>query len=542
MIAILAKPNSHAAKILNRMEVSDDLRRVFPFELGTSRKETTHQSFSVRDLFSSAIEVAIDRKSQQVGSQHVLLAILKRRYFRDPFKNCKVSYLHACRVCHEFESYGWDSHTPFPLKTIRYLGYLPIRLFRKVGLARKVFWQLSIVNPQFMRNPYPAYARLRKEGLRRDPLLGFWIASRHDDVGTVLRDPRFVRDFAKFVPPELSRDRLPPAIRAELCPIPEYLSNVMLLQDPPRHTRLRGLVSAAFTPRAIAEMGTRIQEITDEMLDRVAVRGEMDLIGDFAYPLPTVVICEMLGVPADDRDDLKRWSDDVAGLLTSTNTIAEDKHGAKAMLEIREYFEGVVANLRRSPKGGLLSAMATAEAAGDKLSEMELYANAILLLAAGHETTTNLIGNGMLALFENPEQLRKLRDDPSIMPTALEELLRYDSPVQWTARIVSEDLEFGGQKIKRGDYVLASIGSANRDTSHFENADRLDLTRADNRHLAFGAGIHFCLGAALARMEGAIAIGTLLRRFPDIRMPPQRISHRKSRPLRGLTQLKVLLR
>ena len=548
LAAMLAYPACNAAKILKRLRVTEKLRAELKAPETPPQKQATQFAPDASAAFRFCIEEAIQFKEMRIGSEHLLLAIARDKELGVPLHRLGVNYKKVRAVKSNFLRHGWDATTDQAPSTLglpfHYMSGVVKVLRKNAALAKKVFVDLSIVNPRFISNPYPVYAKLRAEGVRRDPVIGFWIATRYDDVETVLRDGRFVRDFIKFVPPERSRHRLPDAIRQELCLIPEYLSNVMLLQDPPKHTRLRGLVNAAFTPRAIAEMNTRIQKISDELLDRVEARkdGEMDLIGDFAYPLPTVVICEMLGVPAGDRDKLKTWSDDVAGLLTSTSLISEDKRGAQSMLEIRDYFSEVIADLKQKPHRGLLSALIAAEAAGDKLSEIELYANAILLLAAGHETTTNLIGNGMLALLRNPEQLRKLRDDPSLMPAAIEELLRYDSPVQWTARIVSEDLELGGRSVKRGDFVLVSIGSANRDAAHFREPDRLDITRADNRHLAFGAGIHFCLGAALARMEGAIAIGTLLRRFPNMNLPSQRLTYRKSRPLRGLLKMRVRLK
>ena len=533
--------DSHSVRIFSRFGIptSSSAQQkdpaVFPASLALDR--------DAAGALRHATDEAIATGELRIGSEHLLLAVLRDANARAGLNGAAISYRQAHAAARDFRRHGWDAPPPSLLgRPLRHLSGLIKVASAKAQLAKKVYLQHSIANPRFISDPYPLYARLRAEGLRRDPLMQFWIATRYDDVAAVLRDPRFVRDVNKFIPADVSRERLPAAIRSELCPIPEHLSQTMLLQDPPRHTRLRALVSAAFTPRAIADMHGRIQQISDELLDAVAARGEMDLIGDFAYPLPTIVIAEMLGVPIKDRDKLKVWSDEVSGLLTTTSTLAEDVRGAAAMSALHHFFSATVAARRARSDNSLLSALVSAEAAGEKLSEMELYSNAILLLAAGHETTTNLIGNGIFALLQNPEQLRKLRDDSGLMPAAIEELLRYDSPAQWTGRTANEDVELHGTRIKRGEMIILGLGSSNRDPKYFSDPDRLDLARADNRHLSFGAGIHFCLGAALARMEGAIAIGTLLRRFPNLSLPRQKIVRRKSRPLRGLAALKVVWR
>jgi cytochrome P450 len=533
-VAMLAIKDSHGARILCSSVSS------FQLQNGGSTGPDLKLAPDASDVFRRATDEAIGTGDNRIGSEHVLLAALRESRLVASLNCAPISYAQARAAVRDFQRHGWDAPQPSLLgRPFRHVSGLLKGARRKLLLARKVYLQHSIANPRFISDPYPLYARLRAEGLRRDPLMQFWIGTRYEDVVAVLRDPRFVRDVNKFIPDELSRERLPAPIRKELCPIPENLSQAMLLQDPPKHTRLRALVNAAFTPRSITDMHGRIQQIADELLDSVASRGEMDLIADFANPLPTIVISEMLGVPTQDRDKLKLWSDDVAGLLTTTSTLAEDVRGAAAMSSIHDFFSAIVAKRRSRPDGSLLSAMVTAEAAGDKLSEMELYSNAVLLLAAGHETTTNLIGNGLFALLQHPQQLRKLRDDPSLMPTAIEELLRFDSPAQWTGRTANEDVDLNGTRIKRGEMIIVGLGSANRDPKYFTDPDRLDITRVENRHLSFGAGIHFCLGAALARMEGAIAIGTLLRRFPNLHLPRQKIVRRKSRPLRGLAALRV---
>jgi cytochrome P450 len=302
------------------------------------------------------------------------------------------------------------------------------------------------------------------------------------------------------------------------------LTNTMLLQDPPDHTRLRTLVSRAFTPRAIEGLHGQIQSIMDGLLDAIVDRGAADLIADFAYPLPVSVINEMLGVPARDRALFRQWSFDIARSLDAIVLPDPDiiARGNAAGAAIGAYFEDLVAERRRAPRADLLSAMIAVEEAGDRLSIEELLATGLLLFLAGHETTTNLIGNGVLALLRHPEELRRLREDPALVESAVEELLRYDSPVQRVSRLVYEDVTLGDRTIPAGSLVLGLLGAANRDPDHFPEPDRLDLRRRDNRHLAFGWGIHFCLGAPLARLEGQLAFRTLLRRLPNLALAAER--------------------
>jgi cytochrome P450 len=370
---------------------------------------------------------------------------------------------------------------------------------------------------------------------REDPVhhspLGFWVLTRYADVIASLRDPRLIKEpIAAFV-----------AARFGMA-VPPGLGLSMLDRDPPDHTRLRGLVSKAFTPKALESLRPRIQQIVDGLLDQIERRGEMDLIEEFAYPLPVIVICEMLGVPVEDHERFKHWGLDIARGLDAIMLPPDSEVGKRSVSGRRalaEYFRALIAERRAAPRDDMLSALIAAEEAGDKLSEEELLASCILLLVAGHETTVNLIGNGTLALLKHPEQLRRLRENPGLIGSAVEELLRYDGPVQRTARIPSEDLVIGGKTIPKGEMVMPFLGAANRDPAQFPDPDRLDITRTDNRHIAFGMGIHFCLGAPLARMEGQIAISTLLRRLPKLALASQLPEHRQSLTLRGLVSLPV---
>jgi len=387
------------------------------------------------------------------------------------------------------------------------------------------------MDPEFLADPYPTYHRLRAEDPVYQSPLGFWVLTRYDDVSAVLRDPRFIKEpLAALVAARFGAE------------VPRGVGLSMLDRDPPDHTRLRGLVSKAFTPRVVDGLRSRIQQIVDELITRVQAAGSMDVIEEFAYPIPVNVICEMLGVPLADHERFKGWSLDIARGLDSIwlppdsevpRRSAASRHG------INDYFRGLIAQRRASPRGDLLSALIAAEEAGDKLNEEELLATCILLLIAGHETTVNLIGNGVLALLRNPGELKRLRETPGLIMTAVEELLRYDGPVQRTARVASAEATIGGRTIAKGEMVMPFIGAADRDPSQFPDPDRLDLTRADNRHIAFGWGIHFCLGAPLARVEGQIAIDALVRRLPRLELMTDAPEYRQSLTLRGLKTLPV---
>ena len=383
-------------------------------------------------------------------------------------------------------------------------------------------------DPAFNADPYATYHRLRAEDPVHQTPMGIWILTRYDDVATVLRDARFGRKGFD----ELIRDRFGE----------NTFDQAMLFRDPPDHTRLRALVNKAFTPRVIEEMRAKIQKTVDRLLDGVRDARAMDVIADLAYPLPVSVISEMLGVPAEDRDLFRGWSADIARSLDAIVLPTEPEvveRGNAARHALSSYFRALIAERRRRPQRDLLSDLIAAEEQGDKLSEEELMATILLLFVAGHETTVNLIGNGTLALLRNPNQLEALRRSPALIGGAIEELLRYDAPVQRTGRMPNTDVELGGKRIAKGDLVLSLIGAANRDPAHFAEPDRLDLARADNRHLAFGWGIHFCLGAPLARAEAQAAIGTIARRMPALALATPTPEWREASALRGLKTLPV---
>jgi cytochrome P450 len=390
--------------------------------------------------------------------------------------------------------------------------------------------------PDVHANPYPSYERLRSEDpVHWSPMMEVWVLTRYDDMVAVLTDNRWSADRRQ------TRNRFAAeAVRRQEEFGPFGRTQTMLTSDPPLHTRLRRLVSKAFTPRMVEGLRPRVQEIVDELLDAVQGGGRMDVIRDLAYPLPVIVISEMLGVPPEDRDRFKHWSDEIVGALNgpfATQEVLERARGS--VNELATYMHGVIEERRREPRDDLMSGLIAAEEQGQILSEDEMLATAMLLLVAGNETTTNLIGNGMLALLRNPEQMRLLRDDPSLIPTAVEELLRYDGPVQGTGRVATEPMEIDGRLVEPQQAVLCMLAAANRDPAQFERPDELDVTRQPNEHLAFGDGIHFCLGAPLARLEGQIAFQSLLERLPEPRLAAEELHWGGTFILRGLTGLPI---
>jgi cytochrome P450 len=394
---------------------------------------------------------------------------------------------------------------------------------------------VPLFGTEMLNDPFPLYQRLRSiDPVHWSEKFQAWIVTRFDEVVAGLNDLRLSSDRTALLQ-ELSGSK-------ELEPFFSFLSRRMIFNDPPKHTRLRGLVGKAFTPHVVEAMRPHIQQLVDGFLDAKQKTGCMDLIGDLAFPLPATVIMEMLGVPAEDRDRLKKWSDDfVVFFSTHPTNIRMDQYrrALESMRVMVDYFRAALPRIRSAARPGLLYTMELAEEQGDQLSEAELLANANLLLVAGHETTTNLIGNGMLSLLRHPDQMQKLKDNPSLLPGAIEEFLRHDGPVQFTHRLAREDVSLGGKTIRRGQFVFLFLAAANRDPAHFPDPERLDISRPAHKHVAFGLGHHFCLGAPLARLEAQIAFATILRRLPNLRLATDRLQYRDNFNLRGLQTLSV---
>ena len=381
-----------------------------------------------------------------------------------------------------------------------------VRAVRPIAKQSLLTWErlesgisFDLTSSEVRANPYDLYERLRhKDSVHRMRLTNAWALTEYEDAQTVLLDhKRFSSGDNKL----------------------EYAPYRTILDlDPPDHTRLRSLISKAFTPRSVSELGPRAQQIVDELLDGIADKDKFDLISDFAFPLPVIVIAEMLGIPAEDRDRFNVWSNDIA--LAVEPVLSEEEIGRieRSSDELVEYFEGIIEQRRQRPQDDLLSALLAAKEEGDKLSHEELLGTLMLLLVAGNETTRSLIGNGMLALLRNPSQLQRLRDNPDLLDTAIDELLRYDSPVQFIIRVVLEDMEFRGKQLRAGQRIFVLVGAANRDPSVFAEPDVLDIARKEKSHISFGRGIHHCLGSPLALLEARIAFASLIERFASIRL------------------------
>jgi cytochrome P450 len=395
----------------------------------------------------------------------------------------------------------------------------------------------DFTSPAFKQNPFPAWEDLRTtEPLYRFPVTEgqyAWMVTRYEDAQAILKDQRFIKNRMTLLSEEEKDqiDRSSPTLK--------LLSYNMLAADAPDHSRLRRLVSKTFTPRMIEGLRNRIQQITDDLLDQVQERGEMNLINDFAFPLPVTVICEMLGIPAEDRQQFRKWSN---AILDQSGPFDANRQAPPEVEEFTDYVRRLIATKSEHPDDGLVSQLVQVEEGGDRLSENELISMIFLLIVAGHETTVNLIASGTLALLQHPEQMRLLQNDPSLIVPAIEELLRYTAPVIiGTGRWASEDIEVHGTLIPKGEMVLVSLMGANTDPERFAAPADLDITREENEHIAFGKGIHFCLGAPLARLEGQIAISTLLRRLPDLHLQgdAQELKWRPGLILRGLQELPV---
>ncbi|WP_010532371.1 cytochrome P450 family protein [Lentibacillus jeotgali] len=395
--------------------------------------------------------------------------------------------------------------------------------------------EVDLSSNAFNQNPYPVFSKLREN----DPVYRTvmadgqyaWIVTRYEDAVSVLKDNRFIKDPTNLITDEEKRtDR-----KAEK----GVFMNTMLFSDLPDHKRLRGLVQKAFTPRMIEGLRGRIEEITNDLLDGIQQEGKMEIINDFAFPLPIIVICEMLGVPSEDRNQFRSWSNTLVEANNNPEQIQNVQQDLEAFIG---YIHQLITKRRKDPQRDLISSLIRAEEEGDQLTEPELYGVVSLLIIAGHETTVNLIGNGILALLEHPDQMEKLKQQPNMMKTAVEEFLRYNGPVEFsTNRWAGETLDFKGKTIPKGELVLVALDSADRDPDQFKDPNVLDVTRQQNRHLAFGKGIHFCLGAPLARLEGGIAFNTLLRRMPDLRLntDPESLQWRPGMLMRGLKELPV---
>ena len=384
-------------------------------------------------------------------------------------------------------------------------------------------------------DPYPGYHRLRSQDSvqwREFFGAGFWLALGHEDVVSILRDPRFSAD--------RSRANIPDELRARFSPLGLKSTRSMLTAEPPDHGRLRHSVSGAFTAAALEPLRSHAQRFVDGVIDNAERTNRLDVINDLAHPLALSTMTQTLGVPIDDHAQFRRWSSDILVAIGPLVTYQAGRRAEQSISELTKYLQDLVSERRAEPRDDLLTSLISAADEGVSLTESELYWTLIQLLVAGTETPTNFIGNAFRALLNNPDQMQRIRDDPALIESAVEELLRFDSPLQATGRVAIEDVHLAGQTIRKGDIILPFLGAANRDPDVFPSPDVLDVGRTSNWHVAFGAGIHFCIGAQLARLEAAIAFETVLRRLPRLRFAtPSNLRWRRTVIARGLKSLEV---
>lgn len=394
----------------------------------------------------------------------------------------------------------------------------------------------ALTSEAFNQNPYPLYHELRQQApVYWSEAWGCWLLTRYDDITWTLQDYQTFTSLGRLT----ATMELPEPLWERVAPLVRHYSQGLINVDPPDHTRMRQLVHMAFTPRAIRKMRAYIEDIVERLIDEQIERGFMDVIWDFSYPLPVTVIAEMMGIPVEDHAKFKRWSGEIVGFMATPKPRPEVLLKSQdALLAMQQYFRDIYAKRRLAPEDDLITALVRAELEGDKLSEEEMVSSCVTILIGGHETTTYLIANGVYALLQHPDQLRRLRDNPALDASATEEFLRYEGPFQRNRRIATRDVVIGDMTIKKDQLILQFLGAANRDPSRFDQPDALDLARSPNKHLAFGYGPHFCLGAPLARLEAPVAIRALLQKLPKIRLAHEDLEW-NSALFRGLKSLPI---
>lgn len=404
---------------------------------------------------------------------------------------------------------------------------------QKSGIVKAL--KFNPYDPNFQANPYPIYHSLRSVEPIHQSFTGMWVLTRYTDVKAVLRDPRFCVDKM----PKHVKHKSHYLEQRDFNTLAQAISKWLIFLDPPEHTRLRGLVSKAFSAATVKSLRPQIQQIADDLIGKVRHKGFMDIMSDLACPLPCNVIAAILGIPVEDWYKLYYWSDELSRILDPLRSLEDYEQMNKVALEFTDYFKSLIAQRQKSPQQDLLSTLIAVKEQDNKLSEEEIISVCMLLFFAGEETTLGIIGNGMLALLRHPQQMQQLKSEPMLIQSAVEEILRYDSPLQITTRVATEDVNIDGVTIRVGEKALVSLGAANRDPAQFPDPDRFDITRANNSHLAFSDGIHYCLGAALARIEAEIAINTLVQQLPDIKLSQEKLEWRNKVSVRSLKALPI---
>ncbi len=548
VLAVCADPASGGAIVLgqcglNVSQVAEKMNAVAANGRGRKQRAELLEP-SALQLLQLATSESQRLGHDHVGTEHIALALAQPRQLAiaQPLQQMGLTPAAAETAVCQWIKHGMP-RGDFQLPYNRFLRVSKTKklktLLRLPELAWKIFVRKSLGHPGFVSNPYPLYHWLRsREPARKDPLAPIWILTRYEDVAAMMREPKYRKD-------PFAEERLPGKIREQLGVVPERVDSdaiSMLFLDPPQHTRIRAAFARAFTPASLADLRLRIELICRKQLDRVHASGRMELIGDLAYPLPVFVIAEILGFPAEDYEKFKRWSDEMTASLALNAKPEHHMKAAEARGEIHDYFDRILLTIKSRAPDSLIGRLLETEGQPGGLSREEIFTNAVLLLAAGHETTTNLIGNGILAFMRNRDQWEQLVAEPALVESAVEEMLRFDSPVQWASRLTGEPIEIAGTQIPEHQVILGCLGAANRDPAKFPNPDQFNIRRPDNKHLSFGTGIHFCLGAALARMEAQIVLSNLIERYPKMKWDGRKINWMKGLTFRGVKGLQLALR
>lgn len=544
-----------AADVLKRLGMPADrlkaaIDEAFPSECGSS----DHSSLTdqARAAVERMYDIAAGMHENHVDSEHLLLALAQ-----DGAECDAAGVLTGLGATYErigSELMAFQPWRTYPPPGIAASGLSGRRFKERVKAFQKMAGQMAygvkhyrsqpfmpylMFRNRTIENPYPFYDRLRAVPVYWDALINKWVVTSYKDVVSILQETRFSHQ--QYSLESWNEPSVSPFIDREFRRLNGSLGMQMLFLDAPRQTRLRSLVGKQFTPRVIAGIREQIEEVTNDLLEKAALKGRLDVISELAGPLPAAVIAKMLGLADSDHPGFKKWSDDFITYIGGDTTLAQDLAAYRSLDNLSEYFREEIAVRRVSPTDDLITLFIQAEEKGERLTDDEIIANCLLMLAAGHETTTQLIGNGLLALLTHPEQIQKLRTCPDLIGPAVEELLRYDSPVQWTSRVVTKPFEWNGHRFAAGQEITLALAGANRDPARFTEPGKLDIERPENRHVAFGYGPHFCLGAALARLEGQIALNALVQRYPKLRLEENRPQWKGNFTFRALKHLRVAL-
>ena len=551
--ALTAERDLPAAQILDALGVAPEavqerLAQSTPLE-AASRAALPTLTLEARNALEAAYHLAAELDDQYVGGEHLLLAFLQEPDGSDAGRllaQADVTFHQAGQALLAQQKWRTEALTGVPapglasrrlLKSLRGRAGNLKRLAYGFSHYKQPFMPYLIFRKRSTDDPYPFYTRLRCRPAYWDPLIGHWIVTRYEDVVAALAETRLSQRI--YSAPACRHENLPPIIAREFRSLQSRLDRQMLFQDAPDQSRQRALVAKRFTPRVIAQMQAQMEQVAGELLGGLEAAGQMEFIADVAVPFPLLVIARMLGLPTEDLSRFKKWSNDYFKYLTFETTLADDLAASRSVQEAEAYFRALLPQRRLEDGDDLVTRLLEADEQGEFLPEDEVVANCLLLLATGHENTTRLLSSGLLALIRHPQQWRNLCEDPSLVPSAVEELLRFDSPVQWTMRYLAEDLEWQGHALKKGQRVQIGIGPANRDPKLFPEADRLDITRTPNRHLAFGHGPHFCLGAALTRLEAQTMFRCLITRFPHLALQKSPEWRQEGLAFRGLQSLPI---